>query len=145
MDPCNINFKSTGKSFLLSGLKLATGDNAEAGVTDNIQLSCVNLKHVFRNVGCLIFNLCFVMYLENVIKIGMTQGTVNSIIALHPKDKDSFVYKNAFIIFNLMYAGGKSVSLSTLGCFKLEKVWTMSFFMLLNFAFWLSNSTELYL
>ena len=89
-------------------------------------------------------NFVFVIFLENIIKVGFSQGTVNQILKLHP-DRHSFVYENAFIIFNLCYNLGKTITLSSLGCFKLEKVWTISVAIILIWTFYLLNYYFLWL
>ena len=44
-----------------------------------------------------------------------------------------------------MYAIGKAISLSSLGCFKLDRIWIISALISVNFAFWLLNYLFLFL
>ena len=94
---------------------------------------------ILSSVGWLIFNFCFTFFAENLIKYGLTVGTINKITKLNPTDANSFVYKNAFIIFNFCYNGGKTITLSSLGCVRIEKVWILSVIEGVLFALYLAN------
>jgi hypothetical protein len=94
---------------------------------------------ILSSVGWLIFNFTFTFFAENLIKYGLTVGTVDKITKLNPADANSFVYKNAFIIFNFCYNFGKTITLSSLGCVKIEKVWIISAIVGVLWAFYFAN------
>ena len=54
--------------------------------------------------------------------------------------EDQFVYKNAFVIFNLCYQLGVFISRSSLSFVKIEKVWIITVAQSILFTFYLINS-----
>jgi hypothetical protein len=42
------------------------------GVTDNVQLNCQSLVLIYSKVGWLMINFVFVIFLENIIKVGFS-------------------------------------------------------------------------
>ena len=90
-------------------------------------------------------NLAIVYYFEYVITTGFTQGTTNAIINDHPEKKGSFVFDNAFTIFNFCYQIGVFMSRSSLDVIKINRVWILSLIQFVFFIFWLINSFALFL
>jgi hypothetical protein len=46
--------------------------NVIEGVTDNVQLNCQSLVLIYSKVGWLMINFVFVIFLENIIKVGFS-------------------------------------------------------------------------
>ena len=115
----------------VSGMELKSRDDAyfraknlvEEGVVDNTDLSCDSFSRITCRVGFLLFNLTMVYYLEYTITTSFTVPNGQLIIAVDPtRRKDMFIYKNAYVIFNLCYNIGVCVSRSSLSCFKIRRV-----------------------
>lgn len=64
-------------------------------------------------------NLAVVYYFEYVITTGFTQGTTDTIGIDHPERQDTYVYKNAFVLFNFCYQVGVFLSRSSLSIVKI--------------------------
>lgn len=64
----------------------------------------------------------------------------SQIIDLHPDKKDSFVYSNTYVIFNLCYQVGVFISRSSLSIIKIKKVWIITLLQLALFTFYMLNA-----
>ena len=84
--------------------------------------------------------LAIVYYLEYTITTSFTVACASQIIDLHPDQKDSFVYENTYVIFNLCYQFGVFLSRSSLSYIKIEKVWIITICQACLFTFYLLNS-----
>ena len=85
-------------------------------------------------------NLSIVYFLEYTITTSFTIACANQIIDLKPGRKDKFIYKNAFVVFNLCYQVGVFISRSSLPFIKIRKVWIITICQALLFTFFLINS-----
>ena len=120
-------------------------DNRQAGVVDNATLDWATSISILKRTGLLMSNLTAVYYLEYFICTGLTVAIGGKLIEQHEGDHtESFVLTNTFVIFNFCYQIGVFISRSTLGCFKIERVWILTLLQLINTAFWLSNSFLFY-
>ena len=58
---------------------------------------------VISRTGLLMSNLAIVYYFEYVITTGFPVAIAGQIKEQHPEQKDSFLLKQAFVVFNFCY------------------------------------------
>ena len=95
-------------------------------MADNKGFTCENIKRVFSRVGFTMGNLSIVYFLEYTITTSFTVACAHQIIDLHPDQKNSFVYANTYVIFNLCYQVGVFISRSSLPFLKIKRVWIIT-------------------
>ena len=90
---------------------------------NNKNLTMEELMKIFRKTGFFMLNLGCVYFLEYMCITCFTDRITNQINAKNPiRAIDSFLYKNAFTIFNFCYQIGVFLSRSSLSVVKIRRV-----------------------
>lgn len=90
-------------------------------------------------------NLCLVYFLEYMCITCFSDRTTRRIESNDPSLSDSFVTKNAVIIFNFCYQIGVFLSRSSLSVVKIRRIEILTLLQLINFTFFLFNTIFVFL
>jgi len=90
-------------------------------------------------------NLAVVYFFEYMITTAFTQGTKDNIGIKYPDKIGTYIYTNAYVLFNFCYQVGVFLSRSSLSVIKIKRVWILSAIQATFWTLWLVNSFTVWL
>jgi battenin len=116
----------------------------EVEQSKNVALDFQTLRIVFPKCYHLIINLFAVYFFEYSIIGCFADRMGNKMLIKYPERKDDFAVKQYFVILNNCYQVGVFMSRSSLQLIKIRRVWLLSLFQMINFAFLFANTQYMF-